>query len=91
MRKKALDLNSVNDYAVLIAAAAVATSFALGAGAGALASKVTEPGEYDKSNLEKEYRLARLNRDNQTQQILSDRENAERAMRGVSNKSMRIG
>ena len=57
---------------------------------GAAAGKLTEPGQYDMDNLEKEYELARLHRDNQTQQILAEREEAERRMRGANQKSMRI-
>ena len=78
------------DVALTAAAAVVAASFIGGLGLGAAAGKLTEPGEYDMDNLEKEYELARLHRDNQTQQILAEREEAERRMRGANQKSMRI-
>lgn len=75
---------------------AIAALFAAGAfGAGALGGvalgKLSEPGDYDKENLQKEYELARLNRDNQTQRILGERQDAERAMRQRPVKPMRIG
>lgn len=74
-----------------VAAAAVLTAVFLGGGvAGWAAGKVTEPSKYDLDNLKKEYELARLHRDNQTQQILSAREDAERQMRGNRPKAMRI-
>lgn len=86
MRKQAVDLN---DFSVL-AAAAVVTAAILGGGAfGAMAGKVTQPGQYDMKNLQKEYALNRLRRDNQTQQILADRQRAQREMRNFSPKSMR--
>ena len=78
------------DVALAAAAAVVAASFVGGLGLGAAAGKLTEPGQYDMDNLEKEYELARLHRDNQTQQILAEREEAERRMRGNKQKSMRI-
>ena len=78
------------DVALTAAAAVVAASFIGGLGLGAAAGKLTEPGEYDMDNLEKEYELARLHRDNQTQQILAEREEAERRMRGAKQKPMRL-
>lgn len=78
------------DMAVAAAAAVVAASFLGGLGMGALAGKVTEPTDYDLENLEKEHELARLHRDNQTQKILAAREDAERRMRGVQPKTMRM-
>lgn len=86
MRKQA---DGLGDYVTMAAAAVVAASFIAGLGGGAALSKITEPGEYDKANLEKEYRLARLNRDNQTQQILANRQQYERDMRNFQPKSMR--
>jgi len=79
------------DLVLAAASAVVAASFLGGLGVGAAASKLTEPGEYDMKNLEKEQELARLHRDNQTQEILAAREEAERRMRGQQPKSMRIG
>lgn len=64
------------DVPLAAAAVVVAAAFAGGLGVGALSGKLTEPGEYDMSNLEKEQELARLHRDNQTQQILAEREEA---------------
>lgn len=78
------------DVALAAAAAVVAASFVGGLGLGAAAGKLTEPGQYDMDNLEKEYELARLHRDNQTQQILAEREEAERRMRGAKQKPMRL-
>ena len=51
LNKKAGLIDKTGDAAVLLAAAAVALSFAGGLGTGVLASKITEPGEYDKANL----------------------------------------
>lgn len=88
MKKQAL-FDFLED-AVGVAAAAVATAaFLSGMGGGMLVGKLTEPGEYDKKNLQKEHELARLHRDNQTQRILFDREQAERKMRNIRAKSMR--
>ena len=81
----------VGDWPTLAAAAVLAVAFAGGAGLGALAGKVTQPSEHDMSNLQKQYALARLTRDNQTQQILAAREAAERDMRNKPQKAMRIG
>lgn len=86
MKKQA---DGLGNYAVMAAAAVVAASFIGGLGSGAAISKLTEPGEYDTANLQKEYRLSRLNKDNQTQQILAAREQAQRDMRNVAHKSMR--
>ena len=90
MVKKVAEWPSGGNIALALAALAVAGAFAGGFGVGAATGKLTEPGEYDMSNLEKEQELARLHRDNQTQQILAEREDAERRMRNRTYKPMRI-
>ena len=82
---------NVGDWPGTAAAAVLAFLFLSSAAGGATMSKFTEPSEHDLNNLKKEYELARLHRDNQTQQILSAREDAERQMRGTQPKAMRIG
>ena len=79
------------DWPTIAAAAVLTVAFMGGALGGAVAGKVTEPSEHDMQNLQKEYELSRLHRDNQTQQILAAREDAERQMRGNKQKAMRIG
>lgn len=87
---KKMAMPNLGDVPLAAAAVVVAAAFAGGLGVGALSGKLTEPGEYDMSNLEKEQELARLHRDNQTQQILAEREEAERRMRNQTKKPMRF-
>ena len=92
MRKVAAFKKSAawTDWPGVAAAAVLATVFFGGGLAGWAAGKVTEPSKYDVDNLKKEYALSRLTRDNQTQQILSAREDAERQMRGTQPKAMHV-
>lgn len=80
--------SGITGSAYLLAAATAASIAAVSGGAGYLAAKVTSPGIQDKQNLEKEHRLARLKRDNETQKILAARQ-AQEASAPV-NRTMRI-
>lgn len=74
----------------ITAAATIAAVTGIGVGTGWTLGKVTQPGKEDMNNLYKQHTLARLKRDNQTQKIQFQREDAERRMRQNTKKPVRI-
>lgn len=80
----------IGSGAYLLGALVVANLAAQGVAAGYLTSAAGSPGAYDMQNLEKQHRLARLNRDNQTQRILQQRQAVHGKLKAPAAKSMRI-
>lgn len=74
----------------ILGATAVAATAGAGIAAGYSLGKITEPGEYDMENLQKEQILSRLKRDNQTQRVQAQRQQAQRQMRQGTKKPVRI-
>lgn len=80
----------VGNGAYLLGALAVAATAAQGVGAGYLTGAAGSPGAQDVQNLQLEHRLARLNRDNQTQRLLRDRQASRSNKKNIKSKSMRV-
>lgn len=87
MNKRSADLGSALYLAGL---AAFIGTFGTGALAGYGTAKLTEPGAYDNQNLEKEYLLQRIKRDNKVQEAQLDRQTVQRAMRDKKTKPIRV-
>lgn len=90
MHKKAVLGQLPSQALYLLGAIFALGSVGAGVGAGYLTGKVTQPGEYDMQNLQKQHRLARLKRDNQTQKIMQQRQAAQRNMRDSTKKAVRM-
>lgn len=79
MNKEAGLGQALANGAYLIAAVTMLTPAVGGAAAGYAAGKLTTPGIQDVQNLQKQHRLARLKRDNETQRLLQQREDTNAA------------
>lgn len=74
----------------LLATAAAIGTLAASSGAGYATAKLTQPGAYDNQNLQKQYMLQRIKRDNKVQQAELERQAVQRAMRNKAVKPMRV-